>query len=268
MESVYHIECYRVLFIQRPPILYPSLSISNTSKTHSWALPRLSRQVAESEADSTVPHRFTESRIASLSSLVLLSWHIIPRGFVVSGEQSIWSPGFIETALAQWHQSHPGDKNVASVSLYSLVNIAIHSNLCLIQKLAYSSLNADIRNISSSHTFEYLRDWTRREECEVTIWHAVTLLQRAAATFLEHDQTADIEPFESSGEHLSEPPQLVYGVYFACLVIWCHVTVGGPNASRLTALFGSGKAILRVLRVRIARVLLAILAKLPLEHPK
>lgn len=261
-----------MLFIQRPPNIYPSLNILEVDKSHGWALPAVSKSHLRAEIGQSSPYGSNYARFASLSSLVLLSWHIIPRGFGVLSEQSLWSPGLVEVALNQWHQSLPSDKNMSCMPLYLLVNISIHANLSLIQKFAYSTLNQSSRNVSSSKIFDYLHDWTRREECEVAIWHAANLLERAAATFLEHDQPTNVEPLKpfddnSCGTGFPEPPQLVYGVYFACLVIWSYTSVGGTDTHTLISLFGSGKAVLRVLKVRISRVLLGILAKLPLEHP-
>lgn len=272
LESIYLIECYRVLLIQRPPNIYPPLSILDADDTYGWALPAISKDDMSAEMDQESPYPFNDAPTASLSSIVILSWHIIPRGFMALGEQSIWSPGLIEVALDQWNRSLPKDDNISRVSLYLLVNIAIHANLSLIQKFAYGTLNQSSGNSSSSHISEYIRDWTRREECQVAIWHAVTLLERATVDFLnQREQTADIldspEDFrDSPGKTcLPECPQLVYGIYFACLVIWSYTSVGGSNDSRLASSIGSGKAVLRVLRVRVAHVLLGILAKLQ-EH--
>jgi hypothetical protein len=262
LEAIYILEGYRVLLLQRPPHLYPTLQGNSRSVQHaSLAKMLVSLSVPGYPTPSNHPNE-----TVLISALAILSWPTIPRSDVSLQGESLWSSGFVELALSRWRHSMPAEIGDAdALSLYFLTNVALNSDLRLVQRFARGVIDTEQRPPFPDHLLRILQGWARSDECRISLYHASALVDHAA-NFYHPLGTRDkggvaVIP-------VPEMPHVPYGVFFSCLVLWCYRSLAvKPVDPMVASTIGKGLVLLQSSKVHISDVFFRIVRRLDTSGP-
>ena len=263
LDTLYVLESYRVILLQRPPNLYLSQyeEFDSTCGPGRFSKDSLLDGVVSLFTPGSSVNRDTVSRnsLITLAVLSIYTWPAALRSANLDRRNSVWKTEFVELALNSWIQAQPKDVDFSSSVLFHMTNISLHANIKLLQCFAHTSVDSRARNPNNMIACN-LRDWAASEEFDVAIWHAHALLRGAKQAIdgsLRHTTSVEVQL------STSEPPHLPYGIYFASLVLWCGSVVGKKDqAADATSVVELGIQLLSGLKVRIAELLKSALREL------
>lgn len=255
MYALLVLECYRVVLLQRSPMLYPFsiLEQSQTLDSQPSLLPLL-RHLTSSDG-SRVDINSLRLSIQSLCAITILGAHTqcLP-GHPPSNAHGTdghfqfssggWRKEFIELALHKWLCSHVVPPAPDVMMLYHMVHLSMYCNFSDIERLArwttehsvndevYTTSEFDInsergkipgslRDSSHEHRF------TTEGDEEKAVWHAnriVKLAQQLSLSTIGHggDRVHLLE--QSQAATRAEMPHYSYAVYYASIVLCCATT--------------------------------------------
>lgn len=260
LEALYILEGYRVLLLQRPPHLYPSVRESLP--------PAQTGGLSDVLTGLSLPGFPTPStslsQILFVSALTILSWPTIPReGIGLQG--ALWSSEFVELALSRVRHSLHVENDVDALSLYFFTNISLNSDLRLIQRFARETIDTEQRANFSDNILQILRGWTSSDECRVSLYHAKALVELATTTFYRPGAKDQVDPLVWV---IPEMPHVPYGVFSSCLVLWCYRTLSAkPVDSIVPTTIDKGLGLLQSSKVHISKVFFRIVSRLKSSDP-
>ncbi|KIW19378.1 hypothetical protein PV08_03673 [Exophiala spinifera] len=282
LETLYILDCYRAIIMQRPPSLsWHHIDSYIDHHAHSSRLTQLHREVFNltNTGHLSMPSTTTEFDLASLSSLTSHLWPAIYLRQNTYGADkvsvdclSLWKPDFAELACDNWLRTRRGKADFSCLVVYHMMNIMLHANLTVLQNFAHSSPGSAVRDPKRSLTAREVYAWAQDRHSKIAQWHAENLIisiEGAFTSATKMDQREPQQPPSRASFSASEPrrlpyeaPHVPYGVYYATLVLWCGAVVeesGGHSPSGLQALIARGERILSLHRVHIAQLLARVL---------
>lgn len=270
---MYLLESYRVILLQRQPVLHTTATISAIFSSQTDA-----DRTPDADKASTIPVSMLQSLLNPhqtfrgsseitedlycLTTLTILSWYTQPQSSLVIPLSSVWKADHIEVAMHKWKDIVDCSARKAE-SWLKLLFHTIQLNLYTPIKQVHSLARTHITDVmSGTDQRSSLRIWTHGQECEKAIWHANVMLALAKRLTVLKGVKADRRSSELSvGEDvLSEAPHVPIGIYVGALTIWAYeVCKESPDFGRAQSTLESGIHILAYLHVRIARKLANVL---------
>lgn len=256
LQSLYTLECYRVLIMHRPPAggfndIRGLQQLLEQSGDTSFSLSSFFDPASE-------PSRTTKSEKASLSAIIALAWPVLARDVKQTESPSLWRADFFELALNNWAKSQDRSPPWRTTILYNMMIMSIHANLGLILRLAHAPKG--VRNRTESSTaFATLKRWRETRHFVIARWHAQALLQRVRLGMKEEGEAGAALGRPSP---IVEPPHLPYCVYYASLVLWTSSLLSPDGTKDEELPKSTCVQILAGMKVRVAELLAGILRDL------
>ncbi|PHH92715.1 hypothetical protein CDD83_5738 [Cordyceps sp. RAO-2017] len=287
LEALLILDCYRAILLQRPPTLLWGFrgSFCDAGPGHEdiAVLFRLAAEMTTPalSIDKEAVRRYSLTSIASLSPHL---WPVMRTRFdrdadsprLAQPGHPIWKRDFVALALEKWRGAQDRDVEPSSLILYHLMNLTLHADIDLMQRLFRSSFRqqADRDQLWEQRT-RALSVWVRSRECEVASWHARSLLRCAeeghpghqdlVPSDAEHQAAAERDKADSldegeaaaarkgTGRPQVEAPHVPYAVFFATVALWLGAMVAEEGHLATQAHLARGRAILSRHRSRAAR---------------
>ena len=265
LETLYILDCYRVIILNCPPSL-------------AWHHPDSIAQFFSAMERISPLHNKQASSLASLASLSPFLWPVtFPRqnrygNNDVSVETvSLWKGVLVELACDTWLRSQ-NHATASDLTLYHLMNIMIHANLTVIQSLAHSAPDSAARDPTKSLAAMEIHSWVRSRHYEIAHWHAERMITAVEAAFVAPPSRPELSSLQahirsSSGAEPRrlpfEAPHVPYAIYFATLIIWCGAMLGETSTSSSSAQASiiRGERIMSFHKVHVARLLGRVLSE-------
>jgi hypothetical protein len=274
LESLYILDCYRVIIMQIPPSLsWHHVDSVVQSLPPDSQMAQLQHVVAgltgpaHSRTDSSFLDRFSMASLASLSPYL---WPAIyPRqnrhhnnddnGLISEGLSS-WKADFIELACDNWlRTSSRQSRNPATLAIYHMMNIMLHANPTALQSFAHSSPGSAARDPKKTSAASEVHAWVQDRHYGIAHWHAEHLIHAIETAFVaaplnrqaEYQQDsqrrpASVSPVSSASVEQArlpfEAPHVPFAIYYATLVLWCGAAVPTKESSATTASISSQSA--------------------------
>ena len=277
LSSLYVLESYRLVLLQRQPEIYPVSSILESPSS-----PFASSEITSSENEHAIdpsallrcllsPHLSHPGStkilewLFCLTSLTLLSWHTKPYTSMKNPLYSLLRRELIELALYRWHDMITkclGEVDAWMTLLYHNILMDLYTPVKLIHSLARTSVES---SSCVQEPRQSLRAWLKGEDSAKALWHAnVILTLSKSKTVLRTDHVSD-EPTTSAKRKpcLPEAPHVPISIYVATLTVWANSVCQEP-ADLSTGQFAleSGISILTCLSVRTAQQMVHVLRRL------
>lgn len=275
VNSLYMLESYRVMLLQRPPNLYPTFATLEHAITPEGASAQSS--TCSSVTDATIllrtlltPHMDCDESLKPLDSmfsltyLTVLSWHTRGQSTSDPASDSLWKRSLVELALHRW-QIKTGSTTVELAPwkqlLFHLAFVNMHVDFTLIHSLVRAYAHS-FKHSGSAHTA--LRSWRQSSSCEVALWHAAELVALAKdQTIFTRQSMTDGAALHPVNTRLTESPHVCVGIYMATVVLWAgEVIQNTPNRGYARSTLETGIHILSCLNVRMSLVLRNVLRHL------
>ncbi|KIW30690.1 uncharacterized protein PV07_06409 [Cladophialophora immunda] len=283
LETLYILECYRVIIMQCPPSLpwhHPNSFAE--SPPHGSQIHQLQHSIAALVRGShaSEPEICERFGLARLSYLFTFLWHAkYPRqnsygvDNVVIESLTLGKSDFVELACDSWLRSLDEVPDPSLVVVYHMLNILLHTNLAILQSFAHSAPNSTARDPKKSLAAREIYGWTQSRHYEIAQWHAENMLSSIEGAFVTSLNKAEAansqQPSSRSAFSTTEPrrlpfeaPHVPYAVYYATLVLWTGAaTEETPGLSSVSAqaLIARGERILFLHKVHIAQLLARVL---------
>ncbi|KAK4935802.1 hypothetical protein LTR10_023209 [Elasticomyces elasticus] len=283
LETLYILECYRVIILQCPPTLSWHHSDSfAASPLPGTQIHRLQSLIADLTRGSTLTEPDTCNKF-SLTSLAYLSTFLWPAIYprqnsygidnVVIESLSLGKSDFVELACDTWLRSFGQRPEPSHLVVYHMMNIMLHTNLTVLQSFAHSPPGSAARDPKKSLAAREIHGWAQSRHYKVAKWHAENMLssiEGAFVTSLNKSEAATPHQIPSrSSFSTTEPrrlpfeaPHVPYAMYYATLVLWSGATLeesAGTSSVSAQALIARGERILSLHKVHIAQLLARVL---------
>lgn len=275
LSSLYVLETYRVMFLQRPPGFCPKFAALNYGSTSTESAHQ--NTTCSSVTDFTTllrsllsPHLDCGKIMKPLDSsfcltyLIVLSWHTKSKKTWLISSEALWKPALIELALHKWRNKM--DSSGIEITpwqnlLFHSAFVNIHADLSLIIRLV-GTFARGLKLAEPACTA--LRAWRESKSCQVALWHAVELIDIAKAqTIFTHQSVLDGTAIHTTKVKLTEAPHVCAGVYMATLTLWSgNMTQSTPDKKGARSILESSIHILSCLNVRMASILQNVLRHL------
>ena len=274
LESLYILDCYRVVLLHRPSTLpwHPLERLAkSTQETSPFSLLRNLVGALASPGFEVEVSEVQEFSLATLSGLTPFLRQAMPlapadHGFVMTP----WRTDFVEQAADKWLRMHRDKVEPASQTLYHLMHITMHTNLLAVHNYAHFPVSGPVQDRVKESCRNFISRWVRGQHYEIAGWHAERLLE-CVEKALETDSTEDVpvgrhrqsQEFLAPTRHSRSTVDIVhvpYSVYYATLVLWCGAKIvdGSCSLTRQSCVH-RGTDILAQLKLRIATVLERVL---------
>lgn len=274
IESLYILDSYRVVLLQRPPLLtwhsLERLAKSPREKNPSTHLRNIVRALASPglEVDFNDVQEFS---LSTLSGLTPFLWQAMP--LVPADQDSIvgpWRTDFVELAIDKWLRMHRYEVHASSQTLYHLMHMAMHANLLAVNNYAQSQASRHKQDCTKGSWHDLISKWVHGRHYEVAAWHADSVLEcvesavDAEVKDVAHNRHSQGQHFPvSTTRSAVDIVHVPYTVYYATLVLWCKLmVVDEANPAARHSCLRRGRDILKQLKLRIAAVLEGVLRKL------
>lgn len=220
-----------------------------------------------SSSSSAASNAFEEFSLATLCGLSPFLW----RGLLLAPTEKdsfdrLSRPGFVELAADKWLRSHHTDPDQSSKILYHLLNVMLHTNLLLVQKLAHmlgSEANLDKERQACQTSVLH---WVQSRHYQVAHWHAERILQCAEKATGDDESEIMVsgqrsrKSFSTKASEASkvtiDVAHVPYAIYYATLVLWCAASAGDEIGQfKRVSSIARGRSLLSRLRLRIAGLL-------------
>ena len=267
MTSLVHavnlLECFRVVLLQRPAMLYPSSVLGDLSaifhgqgsmdSTLSLLRSFISYEKRDVQVDSPA------SSLQSLCALSLLGSHTrrLPGSlsrYLESSEGQYqgslqgWRQEFLELALQRWLASHADQPTADTLLLYHTVHLSLYANFARIGRSAHLTLtenpsvtdrvhkignNLDRRFSSQQEPGSSRRQTSCTEKCftseedqEKAIWHASRILRMAKE--IKGDSVSNLNERvhllrQAEKADVGMATHYSYAIYYASMVLWWSI---------------------------------------------
>lgn len=272
LNSIYMLENYRVILLQRPPNWYPVMSDGDR--------PSSAASIMESLLCPNVSYRGRISHldtVSCLSSLITLSWHTRSITSLVINERvaSLCKKDLIELAFYRWlDQVETSESNGQPIEpwlmlLFHMAIINLHTPVKHVINLARSRLTGAK---TPEDTRAVLYNWRQQNGSgwQQATWHAEAIIRQARAhTFRASDHhgndrldvnnpsaTAEQQRQRKQQPHLIEAPHVALSIYIATLIIWAAATCQDPpDLACIRSSIDTGIYVLSWLNIRTASTL-------------
>lgn len=251
-QALLVLDCYRVVFDQRPPLL--SLSISALVHLSSEADPLFGQLRCLTGATPTSELKMTPGgSLSTLSALAALTWNVVPPSFSRQIPlRTLWSSGFCELSLQRWLEGHAAKVDAGAMLLYHVVHINMLVCLPAVQSLVVKvlasaepgSIESTDHPLSGEHVappdqHELRKLFAGPDSRPKAIWHAHQVLYEAKCLMEEsdlgkmdlqsdsiHRGVHNISPSggnrtQSSRRPRWRPAHYSHCLSFALLTLWC-----------------------------------------------
>ena len=267
-ESLHVLECYRVILLLRPPtskIRSDLENLQSSSYRSSISKPDYHLTALFNSGSATDQTGHHQNSIIALSTISILAWSVLPRGFSLQPSSTLWKPEFIELALDNWARVISNANDWSTLLLYHLLHISLHSNMGFVQRFAHSPADSPLR-AKSGVACRNLQQWQQNSHYVIAKWHAMSIVRRVKDAMLANRKrpSDNLNGGRAEGGNLeatvsAEPPHLPYCVYFAGLVMWCGSFVSAEEKTLNAAALDACSQLLSAMRVRVAELLDGIL---------
>lgn len=275
LNSLYMLESYRVMLLQRPPNMYPTFTTLEHATTPAGASCQSS--TCSLVTDSTIllrtlltPHMDCDDALKpldsmfSLSYLTVLSWHARGQSTGALASEPLWKRSLVELALHKWKiKMGSGAAELAPWKqlLFHLAFVNMHVDLNLIHSLVRSYAHG-FKNSVTAHTA--LESWRHSSSCRVALWHAAELVSLAKEqTIFARQSVTEGAASHGINTKLTEAPHVCAGIYMATLALWVGEMIQiTPNRNDARSALESGIHILSCLNVRMSSILRNVLRHL------
>lgn len=264
IESLLVFDCYRVVLIQRPPVLqlFPTMespkpvSFLSAGDADGDELAKYLRAFTSPGSLTDTIQSMSES-YGILCSLALMTWNVVPPPFSRDNySKTLWSSSFCELALNEWVSAHDTLPSTSVMLLFHAIHINMFVCLPTAQNLMVSYLNRCAASKKTSLRPQESRGADRLPEESAlrgifsdlqsrpkAVWHARKMLllaqqSRESTNGLEKNNPDNIGGFNCPQTDRSttgivdetEAPHFSYCVTFAVVVLWCDaVLTSGRN---------------------------------------
>lgn len=269
---MYVLESYRVILLQRQPVLHPTSALaeglsSRTASDSPFAADTHSRSPTSMLQSLMCPHQSfretsnLEENLYSLTAITILSWYTAPQKSLAIPLSAIWKADQIELALYKWEDivSISGGTESWLQMLFHISLINLYTPIKHIHSLARSYVTD---KKPGREQLCLLRDWINRKSSEKGIWHANSVIAQAKRVTILKGTKAGAESTDDAklAPALAEAPHVLIGIYVSALTIWTHeICQDTPDLGKAQLVLESGIHILGYLQVRAARKLANIL---------
>ncbi|KIW62192.1 hypothetical protein PV04_10390 [Phialophora macrospora] len=287
LESLYILDCYRVILMYRPPC-FPwrhTNSFAHTASPDDRMTDLLGYPAALTDIDQ--PSDINNNGKNSLSTLGSLSGYLWPATSLsesiglpndpnreVSQNPSLWKSDFVEMACNTWLRSQK-EVPLPTLVVYHHINTMLHANLVLLQRFAHSSPTSAARDPQKGAIAKAICSWIHGRDYEIAHWHADQLIASLELAVVASKSTAGHPgsrptvlpsyPPPEAARLTFEAPHTPYAVYYASLVLWCGELTGDPSNSTAAAAKAHlvrGEMILSAHKARIAQLLARVLIEI------
>lgn len=271
MESLHILDCYRICILQRPPsLLWQHLEIQS-AKASDNGTPDSIRHLLTTisnpgfHVDSENLKDFSLAALSALSAFLWPTMPLAPAG--IESAKTLSRPEFVELAADKWLRSHEGPADPAALILYHLLNIAMHTNLLVVQNYAHLQLRGENFDKDKDPYHPSILRWVNGRYYQIAKWHAertlecveteITLGSREDSNCIRH-KGFERAPMTGAIDVAHVP----YAIYYATLVLWCGTAVHETrnDLSQLSYLT-RGRNILGRQKLRIATLLDRVLSQ-------
>lgn len=262
LESMFILETYRVVLLQRPPALYatactPSLQGLQSIILQQSGQPQESAFMPDIDFETLLtPHARLpglsrpQSMSICLNGLIALSWHCKGPITTETNDGPMYNPELVELAFHRWStwvSSSSAEPTIVFSKriLFHLALMNMHCNMNLIHKYARAH-TMQTKTREAIHNI--VQAWYRSSESSTAVSHATELV-RLAKDWLVFGPVAvqDVR---------REPPHIAIGVYLAALVLWA-ATTSRPDSDddAIRSILEGAIYTLSTLRMRTAKML-------------
>ena len=256
-DTVYLLECYRVVLLQQPPSLYPGSILGALTSTNYGAEDERRKLLrAMTSRDTQKVSIGTENiSIQSLSVLSILASHgrLLPGSLLgplklqtghTNVSSSGWQQEYFELALQRWHDLHTTPPTYNARLLFHLIHLSFYCSFTEIEREARASLEtkrsrehqvseSTQNNTTSTSRLDSARATMQRcfqsqENMEKSRWHACRILDTASHVELasvSHPHGKVHLRQEASKARHGEPIYFPHAIYHSAMVIYLSSTL-------------------------------------------
>lgn len=271
LESLYILDCYRVVLLQRPSSLpwlpFERLAKSPPEKDHHKKL----RNVVEALTSPGLEVDFNdiqEFSLPALSGLAPFLWQTISLSSADEDFVStVWKTDFVELAADKWLTMHRNKVQPSSQTLYHLMHITMHANLFAVHNYAQLHATCPKPDHVKSSYHNLISKWVVGKHYKISSWHAERVLECVESS-VDVDAQITVPGRNGQSQQVPRPTDqskidivhAPYSVYYATLVLWCGATViDETNPIARQSCVRRGRDILKLLKLRVATVLERVL---------
>lgn len=209
-----------------------------------------------------------EFSLAALSALSPFLWPTMPLAPAgIESARTLSEPEFVELATDKWLRSHESPADPAARILYHLMNIAMHTNLLVVQNYAHLPLSGETFDKDRDPYHASILRWVNGRHYQIAKWHAERTLEcvetesslgsREDSNSLRHKGADRVPP--TGPIDIAHVP---YAIYYATLVLWCGTAVHETrNDLGKLSYLTRGRNILGRQKLRIATLLDRVLSQ-------
>ena len=269
LNSLYLLESYRVVLLQRPPNLYSVSIIADDLYEQSTSLPpedvpsfgnaiRMLQLLLSPHKSFRGDKDILEANLG-LTSLAALSWHTRPRHLSTNVLATLWERESVELALYRWMEealARPGVLKPWMTMLFDMTFINLHAPVHQIHSLARAYVSNKVRK---GDAFETLSKWRQGQDAVKAMFHANAVLRLGQSlTVLETTQAA--AGTSTRRADFVEGTHMAACVYVAALTLWAAAFCQeGPHHPSNWSSVKTGIQVLWWMDVRAARMLSNVL---------
>ncbi|KAJ5218215.1 uncharacterized protein N7498_000314 [Penicillium cinerascens] len=277
LESLYALDLYRVVIVQRPPM-------NQSYRTDNWNSSIKSSEMAGfldlADALST-PGAAIENPImrkhhfGALASLSAFVWPALrTRSELGHPENPLWNVDFAVACCDKWLRGQGSNNGSSSLVMYHTTSLMLHVDILLLQRFATRHSDIESQGQDLSGPFKALRTWAHSEAHQAALWHARSIfhyietiydrtLHRNSQALPVDSSTARIVGIEGSSVSrrltIAEAPHVPYATYFATIVLCTSAALMQGPDPEFTAYLTKGKHFLSQSRLCIAKLLSRVL---------
>ncbi|KAF7590092.1 hypothetical protein BBP40_003248 [Aspergillus hancockii] len=270
--SLYALDLYRVVIMQRPPTI-PSYRTSTWISTIDCSemmgfldlVDALSTPGAPIDNSTMSKHRF-----GALASLSPFAWPALRlRSELGHPANPLWNVDFATACCDKWLRAQGPNIDPTSLIMYHTTSLILHVDISLLQRFTARSHGRD-----SSGLFKALRTWAQSEDHRIALWHArgifhyIEIIYDRALHGISHHLPVDSSTTQAVGTDLPstsrrlaiiEAPHLPYATYFATVVLCASAGLTHDPTHEFVAYLTKGKYFLSQSRLRMAQLLSRVL---------
>ncbi|KEF61798.1 uncharacterized protein A1O9_03368 [Exophiala aquamarina CBS 119918] len=269
-RAAHVLDSYRVLLLLRAPSFFEATLANGHLGDHDNESFQRSTSHLRFLMSPSCVNGETSSSLETLAEISSYTWALCPHGLAHPSEQLLWKHDFIELGLERWNQSRmmnaefPTQTHFATMLLYHLTHINLHSNLRILQRSAKDFIDS-ANSPEPGKVSHSIATWTSTSHFDVASWHSEaiqSLVREAMSTARRRTQ------FHADKSHLLESPHLPFCIYFSTLVLWYGA--GGKSGSDASGdvVIDNGSQLLLALKVKVAKHLASALNDLLSDHSK
>jgi hypothetical protein len=232
LESLYILDCYRVILLYRPPS-FPWRHANSFAQPNPWhdrvnELLKYPASLTLHRANAVTPD--DRSSFVSLASLGAYLWPATSLSESAGHPDSLnhdnshisllWKSDFVEMACEAWLRRQP-EPPLTTLIVYHHINLMLHANPVLIQRFAHSSPQAITRDPQKNAVARAVHSWVHGNDYRIAQWHAEQLLSSVESAVAASRSTAGQSDSRLQGRPTSpkahrpvfEAPHTPYTVY-------------------------------------------------------